>query len=211
MRDVRRVFVIGAVIAVAAFILLRIWGAIDASGPAARVKQLTAAIDAELIDRPVPPRLMNFPVQGAPMAGMKPGAPGSPKLHLSDYPRNELILLNFWASWCAPCRREMPSMLKLRQKIPDSRFAMLLVSYDDSWNDIAKYFQQMSGGLPGGVQVALDPNKSDQDTMRYGFGTEKLPETYVIRNGRILARIVNSRDWTDPAVVEYFQRLLEMR
>jgi hypothetical protein len=67
------------------------------------------------------------------------------------------------------------------------------------------------GGLPKELILARDPVGENPGSLRLAMGTEKLPETWVIRNGQILSRFVNERDWMDPAIVEYFERLLEAR
>ena len=67
----------------------------------------------------------------------------------------------------------------------------------------------MVGGLPREIDLAIDPRGEEAGSLRLKFGTQKLPETYVIVDGQVLARFVNERDWTEPAMVEYFQRLLE--
>ncbi len=67
------------------------------------------------------------------------------------------------------------------------------------------------GGVPRELRLARDPITEESGMLRTSFGTYKLPETYVIRNGRVLARFVNARRWTDDTIVEYFERLLEVR
>ena len=59
--------------------------------------------------------------------------------------------------------------------------------------------------------LTRDPVGENPGSLRLKLGTEKLPETWVIRDGQLLARFVNERDWMDPAIVEYFKRLLEAR
>ena len=86
---------------------------------------------------------------------------------------------------------------------------MVGVSYDDGWKTLLDFFRRMVGGMPREIDIAIDPVGEEPGSLRLHFGTRKLPETYVIVDGHVLARFVNERDWTDPAMVEYFQRLLE--
>ena len=92
---------------------------------------------------------------------------------------------------------------------------MAAVSYDESWADIRGFFARWLGEVPTPQQLVLlrDPamGQSGARLLRETFGTEKLPETWIIRNGRVLARFVNARAWTDPSIVSYFQQLAPLR
>ena len=100
-------------------------------------------------------------------------------------------------------------MRALARKLAGKKFAMVAVSYDEDWETILGFF----GGAPKDFHVWRDPKEDDtgpNQTLRMKFGTEKLPETWVIRNGQVLARFIGERDWTDGSIVEYFERLLEL-
>jgi thiol-disulfide isomerase/thioredoxin len=124
-------------------------------------------------------------------------------------PADGIVFLNFWATWCEPCVRELPSMISLKRRMRGRPFAMLAVSYDSDWPAIAKFFDSVFGGTPQELDVVRDPATADQSTLRWAFGTEKIPETYILRDGRVLARFVNARDWASPEIIEYFERLTD--
>lgn len=196
-------FVQFATAALAVFVLVQLWGAVASRGPEARVKELMPAIGAELVDRALSPAQLDYLLK-------RPMGASEPDLKLADYKPGQVIFLNFWATWCEPCVREMPSMLSLMRTLGDRRFTMLAVSYDESDAELLTFFRRFTGGLPREITVARDPAGDEPSNLRLSLGTQKLPETYIIRDGRVLARFVNERDWTDPAIVEYFQRLLEI-
>ena len=102
-------------------------------------------------------------------------------------------------------------MLQLSRELRSTRFSMVAVSYDEDWKTVQDFFRGFLGGLPKEMTLTRDPIGENPGSLRLSLGTEKLPETWVIRDGQLLARFVNERDWMDPAIVEYFKRLLEAR
>ncbi len=193
------------VITLTTFMVVQLWFAVAARGPAKRVRELMPAVNAQSVDLPLNDAQLDYPLQAAPLRGTRSGG----TVTLREYTRGKIVILNFWATWCEPCVRELPSMLELRRTLADSRVRMLGVSYDDGWKTLLDFFRRMVGGMPREIDVAIDPAGEEPGSLRLHFGTRKLPETYVIVDGHVIARFVNERDWTDPAMVEYFQRLLE--
>ncbi len=200
----RKAFVVASAVALALFILLQTWSAIQARGPGGRLRELMPAIGAQLVDRELPADLAALTLEGAPQQG---GVP----FRLADVPPGTTVFLNFWATWCEPCRRELPSMRELRRRMAGRPFLMVAVSYDEDWATIADFFNKTTGGLPRELLLARDPATDEAQMMRTRLGTRRLPETYVIRDGRVLARFVNERDWTDPQILAYFEGLTEPR
>ena len=198
-----RAFVWLAVTTLTCFVLLQLWLAVAARSPERRVRELMPAVGAQSVDLDLTEAQLDYRLQAPPTKA------GQPLTTLRDYARGKLLILSFWATWCEPCVRELPSMLALRRTLADSRVRMVGVSYDDGWKTLLDFFRRMVGGMPRELDIAIDPAGEDPGSLRLHFGTRKLPETYVIVDGFVLARFVNERDWTDPAMVEYFQRLLE--
>jgi len=200
---IARAFVWLAVTTLTCFVLLQLWLAVAARSPERRVRELMPAVGAQSVDLDLTEAQLDYRLQAPPTKA------GQPLTTLRDYARGKLLILSFWATWCEPCVRELPSMLALRRTLADSRVRMVGVSYDDGWKTLLDFFRRMVGGMPRELDIAIDPAGEDPGSLRLHFGTRKLPETYVIVDGFVLARFVNERDWTDPAMVEYFQRLLE--
>jgi thiol-disulfide isomerase/thioredoxin len=111
-----------------------------------------------------------------------------------------LVFLNFWGTFCPPCVEELPSLLALARSRPDD-LLVLAVSYDDSWAAIDAFFRRFtSESVPPNFVVVRDPARTPGRDLKALFGTEKLPESYLLRNGVVAAKFVSARDWTDPDV-----------
>ena len=117
--------------------------------------------------------------------------------------RGKVVLLNFWATWCPPCREEIPSMMRLNQAMAGKPFQMVAVSEDAGGKDaVAGYFKESGASLP----ALLD---SDQSVGRR-YGLTGVPETFVIgKNGVILKKVVGAMDWSDPAVIDFLDKAMK--
>jgi len=104
--------------------------------------------------------------------------------------KGKLVLVNFWATWCPPCREEMPSLMRLSQSFDGASFEVLSVSVDDSQDVVNKFF-----GKPPPFKLVLDPGAK----LSQAYGTIKYPESYLVgRDGRLQLKFVGPRNWTDP-------------
>jgi peroxiredoxin len=101
--------------------------------------------------------------------------------------RGRPVLLNFWATWCAPCIEEMPSMEELARRVGDDA-VILAVSVDTEWDKVKRFF----GGRGTRMSVLLDaPGEVPKK-----YGTTKYPESFLIDSGgKIRHYIVNTRNW----------------
>ena len=175
--------------AAVAFVAVQLtpWDVADNPGVAEAVVEL----DGQWVDRPAP----RFEV-----IDVDTGQPA----RLSDF-RGKVIFLNFWASFCEPCRREMPSMERLVRQYRDRGMVMLAVSLDTEKEAIDKFMEQFLPGQRSAMTVVWD--RTGQVSQKYG--TELIPETYIIdRDGRIIARFVNEYDWTRPEAKQLIEALL---
>ena len=117
---------------------------------------------------------------------------------LHDY-KGKIVLLNFWASWCAPCIEEMPSLLQL-QKLMGPKVTVVAVSIDEDANAYHKFLQDHNVDL----LTVRDPQQNTP-TM---YGTTGWPETFVIdSSGRIRRKFVGAVNWTSPDIVDYLNKL----
>lgn len=109
---------------------------------------------------------------------------------LSDF-RGRTVLINLWATWCAPCIEEMPSLARLQAKIPN--LAILAVSEDRTGNDaVAPFVQKL--GLKG-LGIYLDP----KNEAAHALGVEGLPTSILIdRDGKIEGKLEGAADWDSP-------------
>lgn len=108
---------------------------------------------------------------------------------LSEY-RGKVILLNFWASWCAPCRAEMPSIERLRRELHGEPFAVLAVNVGEDARVVRRFAERAHIGFT----VLID---SDRKTA-LAWRTRALPTTFIIGpDGRVRYSHVGARDWSD--------------
>jgi thiol-disulfide isomerase/thioredoxin len=114
--------------------------------------------------------------------------------------RGKLVLVNFWATWCAPCREEMPSLGRLAQAMDPSTFQLVAVSVDDAWAPVDQFFANKATPYP----VVLDKGAR----VSQQFGTMKFPETYLVdAQGNIKLKFIGARDWSDQRVVALLEQL----
>ncbi len=131
-----------------------------------------------------------------------PSLEGTARLRLSDL-RGQVVLLNFWATWCKPCEDEMPAMERLYRGLRDSGFQLIAVSVDIE-GDLAvvrEFRDRMAISFP----IALDPEK--RVSQRYQ--TMGFPESLLIdRDGTVVERYVGPRDWDHRVYAERIRELL---
>jgi peroxiredoxin len=119
---------------------------------------------------------------------------------LSGY-RGRVVLINFWATWCEPCRQEMPSIQRLRDKFTGKPFTALAVNLDEPEARVRQFLKQTGLDLP----VLLDPDKK----AAREWGVRLLPVTYIIgRDGRVRYRLVGDLDWSSETVVGVISQLI---
>jgi thiol-disulfide isomerase/thioredoxin len=129
--------------------------------------------------------------------------------------RGQVVFVNFWATWCPPCREEMPSMVWLGRELArdyPGKFRMVAVSVDEGWDVVHRFF---GGAPPPGLLVALD--RSQGSTRAYYCAARggcpadyKFPESYIVDGrGRLVAFVIGPRDWTDPAALRFLRRLID--
>jgi peroxiredoxin len=127
---------------------------------------------------------------------------GRESVSLSDF-EGEVVLINFWATWCKPCEDEMPAMQKLYEALRPLGFELLAVSVDKEPTEVAAFRDRMGLSFP----ILLD---SDEEVSR-SYQTMGYPESILVdRRGRVVERYVGPRDWDDPAYVARIRGLLEM-
>jgi peroxiredoxin len=125
------------------------------------------------------------------------------KFSLKDY-RGKVVLLNFWATWCPPCRREMPSMERLHRKFKSQNFIVLAVNQMEGGDQVFTF----TGGLE------LDPTFPilfDKDSsVSRAFGVQGLPTTYLIdKKGNVRFRAIGGREFDHPEVEKQILQLMQ--
>ncbi|HUJ28341.1 MAG TPA: TlpA disulfide reductase family protein [Myxococcales bacterium] len=129
-------------------------------------------------------------LSGDPAVLFKLPARGGGDLDLSSM-KGKLVLVNFWATWCPPCRDEMPSLTRLAQQFDPQTFEVLAVSVDDGWAPVDKFLAQPQTPF----RVVLDEGAKVSRT----YGTTKFPESYLVdRDGKLRLKFIGPRNWVDP-------------
>lgn len=124
-------------------------------------------------------------------------------LKLSDF-RGKVILLNFWATWCEPCRKEIPALQVLQKKLSGKPFVIVSVAMDRHLGHIPPFVRKYHIRYP-----VMEGRKGRVDSRYYGLG---LPQSYVIdANGYLVGRVMGGRDWASSDAMTYFSSLLPGR
>ena len=121
---------------------------------------------------------------------------------LADF-RGKVVLLNVWATWCAPCREEMPALDRLQAKLGGPGFEVVALSIDQQGPQVVrKFFAEV------GVK-ALEPYIDPAGAAAFKLATVGLPTTLTIdRAGREIGRHVGPKAWDAPDVVEPLRRTI---
>ena len=124
------------------------------------------------------------------------------KSELKQY-RGKVVFLNFWATWCGPCKEEMPSMEKLYKQFKDKDFVFLAISVDYAGiKPVKEYIEKNRYTFP----VLIDPKCKTLDL----FGVRGIPTTFLIdQKGGLIGKAIGPRDWKRPEVVSIVNLLLE--
>ena len=120
--------------------------------------------------------------------------------------KGKVVFLNIWATWCGPCREEMPSMETLYDELrPNRDFVMLAVSQDTRGRLVVAPYVEKNGYH---FKVLLDP----ENKVGEAYDVSGVPETFIIdREGRIVAHHMGAFDWSRPDVKDALKQLLESK
>ena len=125
--------------------------------------------------------------------------PDGGTFRLSEH-RGKVVLINFWATWCPPCREEMPSMQRLYAGQKDRRFTMVAVALDSSPTLVGPYLKQSGITFP----VALDPRMD----LAQSYGVRALPASFIVDpRGTVVAMALGPRAWDGPAARALVERV----
>ncbi|MGE4608629.1 MAG: TlpA disulfide reductase family protein [Myxococcota bacterium] len=113
----------------------------------------------------------------------------------------EVVLVNFWATWCKPCEDEMPAMERLYRTLSDSGFELIAISVDDDRALVERFASRLGLSFP----ILLDP----QHEAATAYQTFRFPESLLVgRDGVIVERYIGPKDWDAAAYVTRIRKLL---
>ena len=120
---------------------------------------------------------------------------------LVDY-RGKVVIVNFWAVWCLPCRKEMPSMQRAWEKVRDQDVVILAVNWGDNLESIGKF----TASLP---PMDFPLLVGGDEAMTQAWSVRGLPTTYVINpEGAMAYKLVGEAEWDKPELLE---QVLELK
>jgi len=127
---------------------------------------------------------------------------GPPRM-LSTF-RGKPLIINVWASWCGPCRQEMSSLQRLSQIDTRKQFRVIGISTDDDAIAATEYVVKS--------KLSFENFVDHQLLMENMLGANTIPLTLLVdANGRVLAKIRGSRDWTSPAAIALVEKTLQIQ
>ena len=122
---------------------------------------------------------------------------------LSDY-RGQVVLLNFWATWCPPCIREMPSMERLHQEINAKDFKVIAINQMEEIDDVFAFTGQLE--VDPTFEILFDKTSK----VSNDYAVKGLPTTYLIdKQGNIRYRAIGGREFNHPDVIKIINQLID--
>lgn len=193
-----RSLLVGSGLLALAVSLVGVWYSLPGTGPdAAPDATPIAAVPGkfELIPFPKPRPLADVPFQDG----------TGRKLALADF-KGKVVLLNVWATWCSPCREEMPTLDRLQARLGGKDFEVVALSIDRDGPDVVrKFFKEID---VRNLALYIDPTMDAQSKLRL----VGVPTTLLIdRDGREVARHTGIAEWDAPQIIETIERYMVKR
>lgn len=112
----------------------------------------------------------------------------------------KVLVLNFWATWCPPCIQEIPSLSIFQKRFTKSGVVVIAISVDKNAQKYRSFLDK--------VHVSFQTARDGDSAISSQYGTFQFPETYIIKDGRIMRKFASSEDWTSDDMTQYIQSLL---
>ena len=114
--------------------------------------------------------------------------------------RGQIVVLNFWATWCEPCVEEMPSLVEMQRRMKAKGVTVVAVSIDENESAYRSFLKQH------GVDLLTVRDPAQKTPALYG--TRGWPETFIIdRNGVTRRKFIGAVDWTEPEITDFLSKL----
>lgn len=147
---------------------------------------------------PAPPRGL-MPLDGRPAPALRLADMNGQVTDLQQL-RGRWVLVHFWASWCGPCRREMPTLQRLSARIPPTRLQLVLVNTAESEDEVFSFL--------AGVTPELNTLMDRDGRVTERWQPRGLPSSFLVDpQGRLRYLALGGRDWTSPAYLNFLQAL----
>jgi len=114
--------------------------------------------------------------------------------------KGHVVVLNFWATWCPPCIEEMPSLVRMQQRMQSKGVTVVAVSVDVDESNYKRFLREHGVNL----LTVRDPDQKSNSL----YGTSKFPETYIIdRSGVVRRKFIGAVDWTEPEIIDFLGKV----
>ena len=111
-----------------------------------------------------------------------------------------MLVLNFWATWCGPCVQEIPSLDQFQKHFGKAGVVVVAISIDKN----AQKYRDFLSRIPVAFDTVRDPNGD----ISAKYGTFQYPETYIIKNGRVMRKFPEAENWLSENMTQYVRSLL---
>ncbi len=112
----------------------------------------------------------------------------------------KVLVLNFWATWCAPCVQEIPSLNEFQKRFANAGVVVLAVSIDKNPQKYRAFLDR--------IHVSFETARDPSQDISARYGTFMFPESYIIKDGQVMRKFGNAADWTSDDITQYVQSLL---
>ncbi len=121
------------------------------------------------------------------------------EVRISDF-QGKILFMNFWATWCVPCRKEMPSMERLYQRFKDKDFAIIAINLQEPVSHVKEFFQDYKLTFIGLLDSTGEVGKR--------FRVYHIPTTFILdKTGRIIGKAIGERSWDSKESIALFEYL----
>ncbi len=112
----------------------------------------------------------------------------------------KVLVLNFWATWCAPCVREIPSLDAFQKQFKDQGVVVVAVSVDKNEQKYKTFLNRFG--------VGFDTYRDPSTDISAEYGTFQYPESYIIKDGKVARKLISEQNWMGDDMVQYVKSLL---
>lgn len=125
-------------------------------------------------------------------------------IQLTAY-NDKIVIVNFWASWCEPCVKEFPSLIRLLNAYPND-LVLLAISADYTLEDLTGFTKAFKVDQVPNFLVMWD----EKQTVAAQYGTAVLPESYIIApNRKLIRKVAGVEEWDTPMALEFFKSIID--
>ena len=112
----------------------------------------------------------------------------------------KVLVLNFWATWCAPCVREIPSLDAFQREFRDQGVVVVAVSVDKNESKYKNFLNRF--------RVSFDTARDPSADISSRYGTFQYPETYIIKDGKVVRKLIAEQNWVSDDSIQFIKSLL---